>query len=86
LAARAWQQFLHSGNSGGGTPDASAPRDPFDAHKVDNADVPATIDEIRNASTNATSQWCLNAIELLEMVGKEIPPDDPRWSSATTKP
>jgi hypothetical protein len=86
LAARAWQQFLHSGNSGGGTPGAEVPRDPFDIHKVDGADVPVAIDEIRNASTNATSQWCLNAIELLEMVGSEIPANDPNWSGTSKGP
>jgi hypothetical protein len=86
LAARAWQQFLRAGNLGGAAPDAPAPRDPFDVHKVDGADVPVAIDEIRNASTNATSQWCLNAIELLELVGKDIPADDPRWSGKAEKP
>lgn len=35
--------------------------------------------EIRNASTNTTAQWCLNAIELLELVGNQIPEDNPRF-------
>ena len=31
------------------------------------------IDEIRNVSTNGTAQWCLNAIELLQLVPNQIP-------------
>jgi hypothetical protein len=85
LAARAWEQFLHAGNLGGTAPGAAAPRDPFEIHKLDGSDVPTAIDEIRNASTNATSQWCLNAIELLQLVGDQIPADDPRWSGAAEK-
>ena len=42
--------------------------------KLDNADVPAAIDEIPNVSTNTTAQWSLNAIELMELVGKERAP------------
>jgi YetA-like protein len=71
LAARAWQMFLHAGGSGGNGTSMGA--DPFGSHKVDGPVVPSQIDEIRSASTNSTSQWCLNAIELLEMVGDQIP-------------
>jgi hypothetical protein len=35
------------------------------------------IDEIRNVSTNGSSQWCLNAIELLEMVPDQAPANPP---------
>ena len=34
---------------------------------------PEPIDEIRNVSTNNTAQWCLNAIELLELVPDQMP-------------
>jgi len=72
FADRAWNQFLHAGGSGG-NPDISMGNDPFDWHEVTGPEVPSPIDEIRNISTNSTSQWCLNAIELLELVGDRIP-------------
>ena len=62
LAERAWQQFLGNGRRG-----------PFDSVKIADANVPKAIDEIPNVSTNNTAQWSLNAIELLELVGKQIP-------------
>jgi len=33
------------------------------------------VKEVENVSTNHTAQWCLNAIELLELIGDEIPDD-----------
>ena len=59
--ARAWEQFL------------AGPPMRFDSHRVSGAAVPEAIDEISNVSTNATSQWCLNAIELLQMVPEAMP-------------
>jgi hypothetical protein len=85
LAARAWEQFLRAGNLGGASPGAEPPRDPFDVHKIDGPDVPEPIDEIRGVSTNATSQWSLNAIELLELVGQYIPANDPRWAGGNAR-
>jgi hypothetical protein len=38
--------------------------------------------EVRGVSTNNTAQWCLNAIELLQMVGSELPEDNPRIQDA----
>jgi hypothetical protein len=72
LAKQAWTEFLHAGGSGG-NPDISMGDDPFGSKRVAGPEVPAPIDEIRNISTNATSQWCLNAIELLELVGDQVP-------------
>jgi hypothetical protein len=72
LAARAWDEFLHGGQSGG-NPLVSVSDDPFTSHKVVGPEVPAAMDEISNISTNSTSQWCLNAIELLELVGDSAP-------------
>ncbi|HEX3356203.1 MAG TPA: hypothetical protein VHS31_04395 [Tepidisphaeraceae bacterium] len=66
LAARAWDELLDRRAAGR-----------FDSKRIDNADVPAPIDEIPFVSTNDTSQWSLNAIELLELVGKDIPNQAP---------
>jgi YetA-like protein len=35
--------------------------------------------EVPNVSTNNTAQWCLNAIELLEMIGKDLPVNSVLW-------
>jgi hypothetical protein len=66
LAQRAWQDFLGQGSGAGA-------RRMFEAVRIDGPDVPARIDEIPGVSTNNTSQWSLNAIELLELVGKYLP-------------
>lgn len=72
LAQRAWQDFFGSGPRG-------AVRAMFASRRIDTADVPAAVDEVPGVSTNNTSQWSLNAIELLELVGKYLPEDDPRF-------
>jgi hypothetical protein len=61
LAARAWDQFL------------GRRRSQFDWEKLTGPDVPSHVDEIPFVSTNNTAQWSLNAIELLELIGKDIP-------------
>jgi hypothetical protein len=73
-AAQAWQQFLDAGfrRTTGGI---------FDSHPVTGAGVAEAIDEINFVSTNSTSQWCLNAIELLQLVGDQIPENDPAWEN-----
>ncbi len=58
--ARAWRELL-----------ASPMR--FDSHPVTGAAVPEAIDEINDVSTNNASQWCLNAIELLQLVPDQMP-------------
>jgi len=75
LAQRAWQDFLGSGSRGG-------TRQMFLSARIESADVPIAVDEVPGVSTNSTSQWSLNAIELLELVGKYLPENDPRWSGA----
>jgi hypothetical protein len=75
LAQRAWQDFLGTGPRGGS-------RQMFSSARVENADVPIAVDEVPGVSTNSTSQWSLNAIELLELVGKYLPESDPRWAGA----
>jgi hypothetical protein len=64
LAARAWNEFLGNRSSAVGH---------FASHKVTGADVPEAMDEISNVSTNDSAQWSLNAIELLELIGKNLP-------------
>ena len=73
LAARAWQEFFRSvpGNS----------RQRFVSHRLDGPDVPVPVDEVPDVSTNDTAQWCLNAIELLQLIGDELPEQIP-----TTQP
>ena len=63
LATRAWAQFF--GRNPG--------RARFSSRRVEGPDVPEAIDEIPRISTNDTAQWCLNAIELLELVGNSLP-------------
>jgi hypothetical protein len=73
LAARAWQEFLRPQG-----PSAVA-SSPFDTRRVAGADVPVAVDEAPRASTNNTAQWSLNAIQLLELVGRFMPRTNPRW-------
>jgi hypothetical protein len=75
LAQRAWQDFLGSGPRG-------AARRMFSSGKIVGPGVPTAVDEVPGVSTNNTAQWSLNAIELLEMVGKYLPENDPRWAGA----
>lgn len=37
------------------------------------------LTEVYNASTNNSAQWCLNAIELLEMIGDSMPLENELW-------
>jgi hypothetical protein len=74
LAQRAWQDFLGTGLRGGA-------RQMFSSARIAGADVPVVVDEVPGVSTNGTSQWSLNAIELLELVGKYLPENDPRWAA-----
>ena len=72
LAARAWHELLHE----------SAKTDPHTdliVQQIDGPEVPNPIDEIPHLSTNDNSQWCLNAIELLQMIGNDLPAHDPYW-------
>jgi hypothetical protein len=73
LAVRAWQEFL-------GNPQRA--RGMFTARRLDGPDVLNPVDEIPGVSTNNTAQWSLNAIQLLELVGKHLPEGDPRWAAA----
>ncbi len=35
--------------------------------------------EVQGISTNNTAQWSLNAIQLLELIGEDLPEDHPRF-------
>jgi hypothetical protein len=67
-AARAWEEFL-----GGSYLNPTGVR--FDSYPVSSAAAAEPIDEIRNVSTNSTAQWCLNAIELLQLAPDQMPAD-----------
>lgn len=62
LAVRAWRQFLGTHR-----------RPQFSSQRIVGPDVPLPIDENSNVSTTSTAQWCLNAIELLALVGEFLP-------------
>ncbi|AFN73323.1 hypothetical protein MROS_0079 [Melioribacter roseus P3M-2] len=65
FAARAWNEFLNA-----------KPRyyhTVFKMTKFDSVQSLQPVYEVRGVSTNNTAQWCLNAIELLELVGDNIP-------------
>ncbi|MBW4890031.1 hypothetical protein KXQ82_09900 [Mucilaginibacter sp. HMF5004] len=51
----------------------------FDSQVLNGPLVIKPLNEIRNLSTNSTSQWCLNAIELLQLVGDKIPEHNAAW-------
>jgi hypothetical protein len=71
LAQRAWQEFLGAGKGGKQTM--------FNIRKINGPDYPVPVDEGAGVTTNDAAQWCLNAIEMLEMIGKDLPTNDPRW-------
>jgi hypothetical protein len=58
--SRAWREFLRSHIR-------------FESHRISGAGVPENVDEIDGVSTNGTAQWCLNAIELLELAPDQVP-------------
>lgn len=64
-ASAAWQQFLR--------PSPTSRPVQFDSYRVSGADVAEPVDEVKNISTNSTAQWCLTAIELLQLVPDQLP-------------
>ena len=64
---RAWDMFLES---------QQGPRKTnFDTQTFEGIQTLAPLKEVRGVSTNHTAQWCLNAIELLQLVGDQMPAD-----------
>jgi hypothetical protein len=91
-AQRAWDAFLPSQQAaylrgayptkpaviGKGTGRAKA-GGRFDSQPLTGPMVLKPLNEIKNISTNSTSQWCLNAIELLQLAGDKLPEHNPAW-------
>ena len=68
-AERAWKEFFNAGEKRFHTS--------FNMNKFEGIQSLQPVYEVRGVSTNNTAQWCLNAIELLQMVGNELPEDNP---------
>jgi hypothetical protein len=73
FATRAWDEFLN--------PRARYYPD-FTMQMFEGIQSLQPVYEVRGASTNNTAQWCLNAIELLELVGDQLPEDNSRFQNA----
>jgi hypothetical protein len=67
---RAWTEFLNARTKG-----------QFDSRIVTGADAIKRLEEVPGISTNNTAQWCLNAIQLLELVGDKMPEKHELWNS-----
>lgn len=71
LAARAWESVLSQASSG---PQVTR----FNTVRYEGPDVPRPVDEIpTGVTTNNTAQWGLNVIQLLELVGDQMPANVP---------
>ncbi|MBE7170228.1 MAG: hypothetical protein INR73_06540 [Williamsia sp.] len=73
FAQRAWEYFLPK-QQGGLNSGAR-----FDSQVLKGPQVVKPLQEIRNVSTNSTAQWCLNAIEILQMAGDHMPEHHAAW-------
>ena len=71
MASKAWDIFL--------SPKYYQAVAPFASKQVSMPVVFRAMREIPNISTNSTAQWCLNAIELLELIGDYMPMDNALW-------
>lgn len=69
-ADRAWTWFLNS-------TDASQ----FDLKALSGSTTFKPLLESPKVATNTTAQWCLNAIELLELAGDKMPEQNPLWNT-----
>lgn len=65
FAERAWKEFFNFGSRRFQTN--------FEMEKFDEIQTLQPVYEVKWVSTNNTAQWCLNAIELLELIGDYIP-------------
>ena len=74
-ARKAWREFLDPRT-----------RNQFDTLRLHGPDVLKPLTEIPRVSTNATAQWSLNAIELLELAGDRMPKDSPLWDGNGRQP
>jgi len=71
---RAWNEFLDEKT-----------QSQFDTKPVSGVNVLKPLEEVPDISTNNTAQWCLNAIQLLELVGDKIPEQHPLWAAGANK-
>ncbi|WP_297091787.1 hypothetical protein [uncultured Draconibacterium sp.] len=77
-AEKAWSYFLN--------PEPYQQRyTNFDLNFVNNPLLLKPVYEVQGVSTNHTAQWCLNAIELLELIGDQIPDEHPVFQIDTKK-
>jgi len=72
-AQRAWNTFLEDNPWGNYTS--------FNTTTFDEPGSLESVEEVQGVSTNNTAQWSLNAIELLELAGDQIPNDHPRFEN-----
>jgi hypothetical protein len=68
-AARAWDEFFNA---------EGRFHTNFNMQKFAGNESLQPVYEVRGVSTNNTAQWCLNAIELLQLVGEHLPENNPR--------
>jgi hypothetical protein len=54
----------------------------FNPRLISGANAVKPLQEVPNISTNSTAQWCLNAIQLLELIGDKMPQQHALWSGA----
>ncbi len=73
LAQRAWNEFFHGVTRMDG-------RLPLSSQRVTGPAVLNPIDEIAWMETNLASQWSLNLIENLALIGDHLPELGPAWS------
>lgn len=67
-AARAWDDFLNVGDRRYHTD--------FNMKKNEGIQSLQPVFEVKGVSTNNTAQWCLNAIQLLELIGDQLPEEN----------
>ncbi|GLR19607.1 exo-rhamnogalacturonan lyase family protein [Portibacter lacus] len=72
-AVKAWSDFLKKSNW-------ENIYTHFNMELVDEPGMLRPVYEVKGVSTNNTAQWCLNAIELLGLVGDQLPEDHPLFS------
>ncbi|HEX9975149.1 MAG TPA: DUF6250 domain-containing protein [bacterium] len=70
FAARAWDEFFNAG--------ARRYHTDFNMQLFDGVQSLQPVYEVKGVSTNNTAQWCLNAIELLQLIGEHLPENNPQ--------
>lgn len=67
-ARLAWEVFLVPRTGG-----------QFDPRLIDGVQAVKPLQEVATISTNNTAQWCLNAMQLLALIGDQMPAQSPLW-------